>query len=1391
MHNNLRILHLEDEPSDALLVSHTLRQAGFKFECMVVDTEAEFRAALNDFNPELILVDHSLPSFNSFGALELLGSLENKIPVILVTAAMSDEFAVNAFKRGARDYVLKDRLGRLPSTIKNVLRTQRLEKEREAFLIQVQQNERIFRSFGENGADAVVVLAPNGTFTYVTQSFKRVLGYSEKEALELNIYEIIHKDHRECVFKKLKESLASPRTRLEGYSLRARHKVGDWRWLEVTLTSFKEDSLMEGIIADFRDVTDRTLAEKAIKQSEEKYRSFFENSLDGILLMATDGRIFAANTAACQMFQRTEEEICEVGRAGIVDISDPRVARAVKERSRTGKVRAEVNMIRKDGSIFPAALSSEIFEDLNGKKLASLIIRDNSEEKRVAEELRTSENEYRKLFQNSPLPNIIYDKDTYEILEVNQATLDHYGFTRDEICQVTILDFVSDEEIPELKKLITKLSLSGGEVSHNSSLNLIIKGESLQVETFGYGLRYKERNCRLIIFLDITEKELALQKLKDKTEKLLTAQSIAKLGYWTHNLENDSIFWSEEVFKIWGMDNNTFQSNSIGFKKTIHPEDLPAFNEANALAINGEKELDFEHRIILPDGNIKWVHEKGKLNKIKNQKALFEGTVQDITERRNSLEKLVKSEARFRGLIQSQTNYVIRTDLQGRYTYINKKFRDDFGWIHGHKEIMGQNSMASINEYHHSRVRDAAEKCLSDPGQVFQVEIDKPAKGGGVKTTLWDFIYLKGNTIEPDEIQCVGIDITDRVRAVKGLKESNMRYELVSKATSDAICDWDLKSNVLLWGEAFYAMSGYTPKDFSPTIEAYLEKIHPEEKQQIVESLNHGIEGSDNYWKADYRFRMANGKYASLIVKGFILRDENGQAFRMVGAVQDVTEKKKLEELLDEASRLARIGSFEIDCEKDTMYWSPVTKEIHEVEMDYNSNLEKGILFYKEGESRNAMSNAYLKALKENIPYDLELQIITAKGKERWVRKIGRPTFVNGKCIRINGSFQDITNIKNSELKALKTSAEKEIILESIGDAFFMVDNDWIVTYWNRHSETLLDCPKNKIIGKNLWEVFADAIDTKFYTFYQKAVKEQSIENFEEYFERAAKWFEVTAYPSHSGLSVYFKDITERKESELQIMGLNNNLKAHTEELVEANKGLEQFSFIVSHNLRAPVANIIGLADLIDNKDYPEEVKNNFLKALLDNVKRLDMVISDLNSILQVKVEMDAKKEPVLLNNLVDVIKISIQNLIEKEKVQITTHFDVPAIHTVQSYLYSIFFNLIANSIKYRKPGIPPEIWIKSKNKNGSLVITFEDNGLGIDLGKKGEQVFGLYKRFHNHIEGKGMGLFLVKTQVELLGGKISIKSEVNTGTKFIITFKEKSFNYISENEDTALYGSR
>lgn len=249
------------------------------------------------------------------------------------------------------------------------------------------------------------------------------------------------------------------------------------------------------------------------------------------------------------------------------------------------------------------------------------------------------------------------------------------------------------------------------------------------------------------------------------------------------------------------------------------------------------------------------------------------------------------------------------------------------------------------------------------------------------------------------------------------------------------------------------------------------------------------------------------------------------------------------------------------------------------------------------------------------------------------------------------------------------------------------------------------------------------------------------------------------------GLCIAINDITRRKlyEQERDRM---------TADLVQRNKDLEQFAYIVSHNLRSPVANIIGFVNAISSEDYnlSAEEKREVMTGIDNSVQKLDTVIKDLNEILRINRQAHDKKEMVDLAILVEDIIISISNKIKDENAEIRTDFTgLPEIFTNRSYLHSIFYNLINNSIKYRRQDVNPVIKIKSILTGEKIKLTFSDNGSGIDLVKNAEQVFGLYKRFHRNIDGKGMGLFMVKAQVENLGGKIEVKSEVNRGTEFTI----------------------
>ncbi|RZM22995.1 MAG: PAS domain S-box protein [Pedobacter sp.] len=259
--------------------------------------------------------------------------------------------------------------------------------------------------------------------------------------------------------------------------------------------------------------------------------------------------------------------------------------------------------------------------------------------------------------------------------------------------------------------------------------------------------------------------------------------------------------------------------------------------------------------------------------------------------------------------------------------------------------------------------------------------------------------------------------------------------------------------------------------------------------------------------------------------------------------------------------------------------------------------------------------------------------------------------------------------------------------------------------------------------------------------------------------------YEFDEHGKVTGLHGVAHDITDQKHAELERIQM-------IADLTQRNKDLEQFSYVVSHNVRAPLANIISLIGLLDPSTLGPDGKEVF-DALNESTGKLDYVIKDLNLILNMSRKIDQKKELVSFESLMTDIKISIANLITGGKAELTSNFSaIGHVNTFKSYLHSIFYNLILNSIKYRQPDYPAVIHVSSKIEKDNLILEFSDNGIGIDLEKHQSQLFGLYKRFHSHVSGKGMGLYMVKMQVEQLHGKITVESEVDKGTTFKIEFR-------------------
>jgi PAS domain S-box-containing protein len=376
----------------------------------------------------------------------------------------------------------------------------------------------------------------------------------------------------------------------------------------------------------------------------------------------------------------------------------------------------------------------------------------------------------------------------------------------------------------------------------------------------------------------------------------------------------------------------------------------------------------------------------------------------------------------------------------------------------------------------------------------------------------------------------------------------------------------------------------------------------------------------------------------------------------------------------------------------------------------------------------------------------------------------------------------DTTDRKLAEEALIQSEANLRSVFENTDLIIVLFDNDLNIVSFNTNAKEKgrINFGRKLKVGASAYNYFPkerkkfiQQIVQKVHNCQETVCYETSYFINENVIWYEVKWICVVNKDNESiGIILTLNDITEKKRTELERDKM-------TADLVQRNKDLEQFTYIVSHNLRAPVANIRGLSNLLNGFGSEDQADTAAaLQALSYSVNNLDAVIIDLNNILQIGKQVNEEIETISLPKLVEEIKSGIHEMIRKNKAYITYDFKaVDELNTLKGYIYSIFQNLVINRIKFKQPGVNPKIEISSAIVGDSIHICFKDNGKGIDLVKNTPHLFGLYKRFDTSVEGKGMGLFIVKLQTESLGGAVNVKSEPNKGTEFILEFPIKLKN--------------
>ncbi|SIP97364.1 PAS domain-containing sensor histidine kinase [Maribacter ulvicola] len=676
-----------------------------------------------------------------------------------------------------------------------------------------------------------------------------------------------------------------------------------------------------------------------------------------------------------------------------------------------------------------------------------------------------------------------------------------------------------------------------------------------------------------------------------------------------------------------------------------------------------------------------------------------------------------------------------------------------------------------------------------------------------------------------------------------------------------------------------------------------------ETPEQFKKALKNAVNGKDNV-NPGQKYILSNGEVQWLKWKILPSTYETHGFDGAVIFLDDITTDKKEIELLHKAEEVARIGCWELDLRSGLVNWTKTTKDIHEVSEDFIPNLENGINFYKKGIHRENITHLVSTAIAEGKAFDTELIIITAKGNEVWVSAKGEVELINGKAVKLIGTFQDIDQKKKIQLAHEEISERLKITTQTakIGNWDYDIVKNEIT--WDREMYKIFDVNENEFSGT--FEAWSSTLhpddkeralqatreaaegikdfDEEFRIKHQngtikhikgisKTIRDingkvikmtganwditelrsielklaRSTKSFTETFEHSAigmalvatdgSWIKVNnslckslGYSSNEFLKLTFQDITHPEDlySDLslledvikgrrdsyqlekrylhkngnliyailtvtsvkeieggvshfisQVLDITNRIESQKklETLVEVtksqNESLTNFAHIVSHNLRSHSTNMTMLTKFL-REEEDEDERKNLNKMLTSATDSLSETIAHLNDVVQVKTGALEQLQSVSVLNTVHQITKSINGLLEEQDA--TLNIDVSKTHfvnAVPAYLESIFLNILTNALKYRSLNRTPVIEITSKLKEDDIVISFTDNGQGIDLNRHGGKIFGMYKTFHKHKDAKGIGLFITKNQIESMNGTISIKSEVNKGTTLFIKLKQ------------------
>ncbi len=877
--------------------------------------------------------------------------------------------------------------------------------------------------------------------------------YPTDKLVDMTLAEVFPAEHH-AVFESLYQRA------LEGEEISKDCQLYDmyYRVKLILLPRENDDILLAAAI--FQNVTMYEQFIVAISDQEYRYQALFEETNDAVFILDINGYHMDANQRAVEMFGYSLNEFVGMKYENIVAKDEFQHSTVILQGMLGGNVYPvyERTFIKKDGTRFVTEVNTALVHSVDGKPLyIQSVIRDITKRKTTEAQLRASEQRYRILTEMISDFAYAYSITETGSVEMEWVTEDSFqritGYLPLEVQHNGQFSLWHPDDIPAIEAERERV-IRGEDVTDEHRL-VTKEGEVRWMQVYRRPVwddQLKRVERFYGIAQDITDRKLAEDALRVSEERYRNLTELMSDYAFSFRLDDNlemELEWltGDSFLRLTGY--NTAEAHQLKRNVLYHPDDRQQVDYDLQLVAHN-KPVTGEYRIISKNGQERWlqIHRRPAWDDELQRVVRFYGVAQDITDRRLAEDALRIGEERYRSVTELISDYAFSINVdENLETSLEWITQESFLRVTGYNDLETRQLLHG-GLYHvddRGRSQNDMQKVLL--GQTSTGEYRIITKDGRER---WLQVHRRPVWDEKSRriIRFYGVaqDITDRKLAEDALRLSEERYRNLTELISDyafAIrVDEHLKMSVeWITQESFLRVTGYDHIEVFNL--AGQSMFHPDDREQVKNDIERVLRGESVTNESRMITKSGEERWIQ-IHRRPVWDDQLQRVARYYAIGQDVTDRKlaeealkRSEELLNQTQQIARIGGWEYYPAAHQMIWTKQTREIHEVGDDYKPVLESSIAFYAP-DSIPLITQAVEDSL-QGTPFDLELGLITATGKHMWVRAIAHVDEQDGKVLRIFGTFQDITQRREAEMRLRESEERYRTITDLISDYAFSV----------------------------------------------------------------------------------------------------------------------------------------------------------------------------------------------------------------------------------------------------------------------------------------------------------------------------------------------------------------